>query len=362
MRHADPHSGAWMLARILFAVDVLLTVYASLYPLQGWRDPGVSPFAYLGATWPGPQGIFVVDVTVNILGDRPYGLLCVAALYPRSVGVPAFATAVSSAALLSILLEAGQSYLPTRFSSNVDVASNVAGALLGAALGLRLAPWLLEHGPFRRARAAAFLPGGGIDFGLVLLGLWLFTQLNPTTLLFGTGDLRDLLVQPGGPRRTAEFFVWIEAVVSAANLGALALVVSAIAAPRQPVRALFLGLVAAALAVKACAFALMRADAFVWLTPGALYGLAAGVAIGLAAISLPRGARLATAAVLVMAASVLVNLAPPNPYFSATLRVWHQGHFFNFNGLTRLVCAAWPFTLLAYVVFLASRRRRESMD
>ncbi len=354
-RQADPHAGAWMLARILFAVYVLLTIYASLYPLSGWRDQGVPMFAYLTAPWPNSPGRF--DVVVNVLGYMPYGLLCVAALYPRTVGLPAFVIAASSGALLSILLEAVQNYLPTRFSSNVDVTSNFSGAVLGALVGLRLAPWLIEHGPFRRARAAAFLPGGDIDFGLALLALWLFTQLDPTTLLFGTGDLRDLLVQQPGPPRAPEFFAFIEAFSAAANLASIALVMSAIAAPRQPVRFIFLGLVAAALAVKAFTFALMRADAFAWLTPGAQEGLAAGLALGLAAMSLPRVAKLGAAAVLVMAASVLVNLAPPNPYFSATLRVWHQGHFLNFNGLTRLVCAAWPFMLLGYVVFLASRRR-----
>ena len=60
----------------------------------------------------------------------------------------------------------------------------------------------------------------------------------------------------------------------------------------------------------------------------------------------PRTARLALAAVLLMAATGLVNLAPPNPYFADTLRVWAQGHFLNFNGLTRLVSAAWPFAAL----------------
>jgi hypothetical protein len=56
-----------------------------------------------------------------------------------------------------------------------------------------------------------------------------------------------------------------------------------------------------------------------------------------------------------MAATVMVNLAPANPYFTATLRLWHQGHFLNFNGVTRVVSASWPFVVLAYLFFLASR-------
>ena len=314
------------------------------------------PFAFLFTPWSRWIGAF--DIAVNVLGYLPYGLLCVAALYPRVKGTAAFAAALASGALLCILLEAGQNYLPTRFATNLDVLANVAGIAAGALLGVRLAPWLLEHGPYRRMRSAAFLPGAAVDLGLVLLGLWLFTQLNPATLLFGTGDLRDLLAVPQGAQpRAPEYFVSIEAITAAANLVTVALLVSALAAPGRPVRAMFIGLVAAALAVKAFAFALLRADALVWLTPGARDGLIAGVLFGLAAVALPRTARLGLAAVLIVAAAVLVNLAPPNPYFAAILRVWHQGHFFNFNGLTRLVSAAWPFIAVAYLFFLASERQ-----
>ena len=73
-------------------------------------------------------------------------------------------------------------------------------------------------------------------------------------------------------------------------------------------------------------------------------------------MALPRAARLAIAAVLLMAATVLVNLTPPNPYLADTLKVWQQGHFLNFNGLTRLVSALWPFAALGYLMFLATRR------
>jgi len=123
-------------------------------------------------------------------------------------------------------------------------------------------------------------------------------------------------------------------------------------------------LIAAALVVKILAFAiLMRAEhVFAWLTPGAQLGLAAGVVLAMAALCLPRTARLALAAVLLMAATVLVNLAPPNPYLAATLKVWEQGHFLNFNGLTRLVSAAWPFAAFGYLVYLAAAQWRKPIQ
>jgi VanZ family protein len=343
--------------RILFAVYALLIIYASLHPLEGWRDVVYSPLAYLTAPW--PRQIHGFDVAINVLGYMPYGFLCVAALYPRPRGAFAFAIALFSAAALSVALETAQNYLPTRIASTVDVLANIAGAALGAAAGLRFTPWLLEHGPFKRLRGTAFLPGTGVDFGLALIALWLFIQLNPTTLLFGAGDLRDLVGPAAGRVRGPAFFAQIEAVTAAANLLAIALLMSALAAPRQPLRAMLAALVAGALVIKSMAFALTRDSAFIWLTPGAQEGLVAGFAIALAAVAMPRTARLVLAAVLIMAATVLVNLAPPNPYFTDTLRVWRQGHFLNFNGLTRLVSAAWPFIALGYLIFLASRRREQ---
>ena len=344
------------LARIAFALYVLLIAYASLYPLEGWRDHGLSPFAYLSSAW--PRYVTAFDLAANVLGYLPYGFLCVLALQPQLRGLLAFAVAVASAGLLSLALEAAQSYLPARVATNLDVLCNIAGGACGAAAGVLAAPALLG-GPLERLRAKAFFTGAEIDFGLALLALWLFTQLNPATLLFAAGDLRDLLSPGVGRARAPEFFVAIEGFTAAANLVSVALLLSALVRPGQPVRAMFGALVLAALVVKVAAFAIVMhaQNVLVWLTPGAQIGLAGGVLVGLAAVSLPRVARLALAAVLIMAATVLVNLAPPNPYLAATLKLWQQGNFLNFNGLTRLVSALWAYIALGYLILLAARRR-----
>jgi VanZ family protein len=352
---ADPGAArSSALARIGFGVYVLLVVYASLYPLAGWRDAGVSAFAYLSAA---QRYVTAFDVAVNLAGYLPVGFLAVAALYPRLRGAAAFAGALAGAAALSLALEAVQTYIPARVPSSVDALCNALGATLGAALGLRFTP-LIGGGPLSRWRAGAFEPGTGTDFGLVLLGLWLFIQLNPVGLLFGAGDLRDFLAPFAGRAREPRFFVATEAFTTAANLVAVALILSALAPPGRAVRLMALGTVLAALAVKAAAFAiLMQAESvFGWLTPGAQLGLAAGLAAAAAAVALPRAARLILASVLIMAATVLVNLAPPNPYLADSLKLWQQGHFLNFNGLTWLVSALWPFIALGYLSYLASRR------
>ncbi|HEV7477354.1 MAG TPA: VanZ family protein [Burkholderiales bacterium] len=331
---------------------MILIAYASLYPLEGWRDPGTSPFAFLLQDW--PRQLLRFDMAVNVLAYAPFGFLCVAALQPRLRGGAAAAAATAAALVLSLSLEALQSYLPARFASNLDMACNVAGAALGAAA----APALLARLDGLRLRERLFLPGPDIDAGLVLLALWLFVQLNPATLLFGAGDLRPLIAPVAARAHAAEFFIRTEAFIAAFNLVAVGLLASLLVAPGQRLRAMFVAFVVAALAVKAIAFALMmQSEAFAWFTPGAQAGLAAGLAVALAAVALPRTVRLVLAAVLVMAATVFVNLAPPNPYLAATLKVWQQGTFLNFNGLTRLVGALWPFAALGYLIFLAARRR-----
>jgi hypothetical protein len=96
---------------------------------------------------------------------------------------------------------------------------------------------------------------------------------------------------------------------------------------------------------------------FAWLTPGALLGLAGGASllVLMLAVALPRAARLALAGLLLMSATVLVNLAPENPYLANALQQWPQGYFLNFNGVTHLVSLAWPFVALFYLMLLAPR-------
>jgi VanZ family protein len=343
------------LARYLLAAYTMLVVYASLHPLSGWNATGVGPFAFLAA--PLPRYVFRLDIFANILGYAPFGFLAVVAAYPRWRRANAVALATASAVLLSFALEALQSYLPSRTPSNLDFAANSVGAIAGALLGARLSNSPLEHA-IKAVRYRQFRPGRRIDLGLVLLGLWLFTQLDPQTLLFGGGDLRRLLQDPAAELHTAEVFIRAEALVAAFNALAVGLVAALLTARGRRIRTLVVGLVALALLVHAAAYAVLFGpqETFHWLTPGAYFGVGAGVLLLLAATALPRPAQLALCAVALMAGAVLVNITPENPYLAASLSTWRQGYFEHFVGLTRLISGAWPFLALVYVVSLAGAR------
>jgi VanZ family protein len=343
------------LARYLLLAYVLLIVYASLHPFSGWRDQGVSALAFLTPTL--PRYITAFDLVTNFAAYLPLGFFALLALHPLLRGAPALVAAGLAGSALSLALEALQTYLPSRIPSNLDLVTNVLGAFAGAGLALRFGVGLLGGGRIHALRHHLFLSGARYDLGLVLLALWLFTQLNPETLLFGNGDLRELLEHPPLPLHPAEVFIQIEAVVAGCNVIAVGLFASSLAQDGQPLRRLLVLPLAAALALKTIAVGvLLKAqDVFAWLTPGAQLGLAGGVLVLMLALGLPRAARLALAGLLLMAATVLVNLAPENPYFGNALQQWPQGYFLNFNGVTHLVSLVWPFVALFYLMLLAPR-------
>jgi hypothetical protein len=70
---------------------------------------------------------------------------------------------------------------------------------------------------------------------------------------------------------------------------------------------------------------------------------------------LPVSLRLPLAGLALMDGTVLVNLAPPNPYSIIALAAWRQGHLLNFNGLTRLTASFWPFLALPYLTLCGRR-------
>ena len=50
---------------------------------------------------------------------------------------------------------------------------------------------------------------------------------------------------------------------------------------------------------------------------------------------------------------------PINPYSPMALTVWRQGHFLNFNGLTRLIAALWPYLTLLFLVWADRQALRD---
>jgi len=345
--------GPIILARYLALAWSGLIVYGSLHPFSGWQDSGVSPFVFLEGGWPRYWTVF--DLAANVAVYLPLGFFLTLALYRLPGRFTAPVVAAVLAAGLSFGMEVVQTWLPSRVPSNVDLACNALGGMLGALWAQTVGPRIFTRiGAWQHSHIA---PIAHAELGLTLLGLWLLIPLSPETLLFGAGDLRQLLGLTGAVPFAAESFVLIEACITAFNALAAGLIVrmlcvrTLMAYVAVPVF-LLLGLLIRTLAA---AILIGPGDALAWLTPGAQSGLLIGSLLLAITLLLPATPRLMIAALALMAGTVLVNLAPPNPYSTAALATWQQGHFLNFNGLTRLVAMLWPFLTLPFLL-LTSRR------
>lgn len=349
MTHATPSR----LVAYLTLGYAALIVYASLYPLSGWHDSGSAPLAFLAAAWPRHYTGF--DLASNVVAYLPFGFLLTSALYRHGAPWRAALLTVLGGALLSGLLELVQNYLPSRVPSNLDLACNSLGSLLGAVAGLRWGRFVADGSRLALLRERLLQPADGSDAGLSLLGVWLLTQLSPETLLFGSGNLRQLLALTPAQPFTADGFVTLEAMVAGSGLLAAGLAAGLLL--RRHPRALVGALLAVALLVKTLAFALLMGPhaALHWLTPGNAVGLGAGLLLWWAASFLHPALQRMLAALALLFATTMVNIAPDNPYLVNTLQTWNPGQFLNFNGLTRLACALWPFLALAWLMLYRPR-------
>jgi len=373
------HSRHSPLARIACAVYALLLVYSGLAPWSGWRDLGLNPFAYLAA--PIPVHVTHFDLAVNVLAYLPFGALLVFALHPAARGWSAVLIASIVGLLLAAIIEAAQSYLPTRISSNLDLLTNSAGAALGAFIAAPFASRLIDRGRLADWRLRWFERRGSVL--LLAVSLWPAAQIYPEPMLFGNGHIPDelgalfatfagMLPLDDVMFTVAEFadafdvaeFVLAEAFVVAAAILAVGLAFTSTMRPHAPRVKLLLALISIALLSKALAHAVQFGPerALAWLTPGVYGGLALGVLSLLAASAGPRiwSARFAMLALLALV--VAVNIVPENPYYIDALSAWRQGKLLNFNALAHWLSLLWPYAL-AYGLateLLPSAARRAS--
>lgn len=344
---------AIVLSRYLALAWCGLIVYGSLHPFTGWRDNGVLPLAFLEGGWPRYWTAF--DLLANIAVYLPLGFFLTLALRPVPGRLSAPILAVLIAGGVSLGLETVQNWLPSRVPSNLDLACNTLGGLLGTLAaqlnGQRIFAKLADI----EQRLVAPVPH--VELGITLLGLWLLIPLSPETLLFGAGDLRELLGFTPPLPFSVDRFAHIEAGIAACHALAIGLILRQIVARIWMAYLLVPIYLALGLAIRALGTAILVGpdEAMIWLTPGARLGLLGAAAMLALTLWLPTRAGLVLAASALLAGTILVNLAPANPYSAAALAAWKQGHFLNFNGLTRLVASLWPFLCLPFLI-LSQRR------
>ncbi len=349
MTHPSAYRPRALLRSYLTVGYALFIIYASLSPFSGWKEQGLEFSAVLAA--PLGQTYSWFDAVTNFLAYLPFGLLCGLTLRARSNAVWSVLLATLAGLALSALMEYAQMYLPNRTSSNLDLLLNGCGALSGAVLAVSIIPrawffylihWRLEF----------FQRGQSVDFGLALVALWMFAQINPSLPMLGNVFITEMARQPFVPP-PVEPFSWLESVAVALNLLMLGtLLLTLLHSRRHAVGVLFLVLCTIALAKFTAAAVLLKSWALLlWLNGEAMLGIFLGAimmtAVGwLARPYLMRVGIAVAGTYLVLAHGILGSGSP-----SAAMRLyqWHYGHLLNYNGLSQTVMLVFPLLLLGYL-------------
>lgn len=337
------------LLNVLALVYPALVLYGSLFPFSGWRAFGVPVLEFLDDPFPRYWTSF--DLASNLALYVPLGYVWTRWALGRRWLAPAWLLAPLAATALSLGVEILQHWLPSRVPSNLDLACNAAGALLGAVaarsighwLGHRLGDWLDSWFDTRQR-------GSGV---LIALSLWLLTHLNPTGPVLSAGDWRELFANT----LSMPVVWWQESIVVACFLVGVGLLLTDRLRVQSRARlAQVLLFILCALTLRALAGSVLAGSshAFDWLTRGAEIGLAAGAA-GLLLTSwwAPR-ARLWVAGLAIAMGTVWVNLLPLSPYELSPSAAIAVSPFRNFVGLFEWLNRIWP----ALCIIATARRLR----
>lgn len=353
---AKPRS---LLRRYLVAGYAVFIIYASLSPFFGWQEQGLEFWAVL--TSPLMLTYSGFDALSNLLAYFPFGILLALNLrtYFGSGGSVLWATLVAMG--LSVAMEYLQMYLPMRTSSNADILTNSIGALAGALLAVSIAhrAWFLRVTEWR---IGLFRQGAGVDFGLALVMLWMFAQINPSLPMLGNVFItepayRMLVALPEEP-----FNGWESMAVALNLLMVGALLLTLLRTSRHVVIGLVLMLGIVALTKFIAAALLLKSWALLlWLNSEAILGIVAGVLLITGVAWLPQSRLVWATALGALSYVVLANWVLDSGTPSAAMRLyqWRFGHLRNYNGLSHNVSLVFPLLLCGYLWWVRSSRHLE---
>jgi len=350
------------LALYLLLGYTLLILYASLSPFSGWRDPGGDMLGFVIEAR--PRYISQFDLVVNVLAYVPFGLLAALAVLP--ICRPALAALVGAVAgtVLSFAMEFAQGYLPGRVSNNFDLLANACGSLAGALICARAGSLLFVTERLVSWHTRWFLPGRAMDFGLALIALWFFSQLDPSlpllgVVFFSSGVQAQLagLATNAASRLLGPLSVML-------NLVAVGLILMLIMRSRRSALAAVALLVWIAALIKLIAsMLLLRAEAaFLWVSQEIALAIAVGAFAVVAASAL--GRRLLQAAcAIVLIGTIGLSLFKPSEaasFLSLRLFRWTYMQLLNYTGLSAAVAEAWPYAALVLVFILWRQDRKRA--
>jgi VanZ family protein len=337
--------------RTLLAVGyALFIVYASLSPFSGWREQGLNFLEVL--EMPLLLTYTAFDASINFLAYLPFGLLVGLALRARLGAAVSVILGLCLGIMLSAAMEYLQMYLPMRTSSNLDLLTNSAGALTGVLLAVSITSWTGIFRKLARWRSGLFHHGKEMDFGLALLALWMFGQINPSLPMLGNVFISEAARQPFVAPLPAPFDWWESSAVTLNLLMLGTLLLTLLRVPRKADMALLLVLSVVAAAKFVTAAVLLKSWALLlWINSEAVLGILLGMLLLLAVSWLPRAAVIGCGAAAALTYFVIVNFVFDHNTPAAAMSIyhWHYRHLLNYNGLAQTITLIFPLLLLFHL-------------
>ncbi len=341
------------LAGYLALAYLVLVVYASLIPFTGWRDPGVGIWSFLFTPW--SRHIRRFDVIINFLAYLPVGFLLVLALQSRLSVKNALIVASLTGFGLSLAMEAVQMYLPARTSSTLDILVDGLGGLIGALIAARQDVRNLIAVRVADFRDRWFVHGSLGDIGLVLLGLWFVSQLNPSLPLLGI----VFFTENSSPFMHGLSLLGTLSVMC--NLVGVSLLLMLLMRTAKAAFIAILVLLSTASVIKLLAAAvLLKPQALLqWLTAESVIGIGYGLFIVAIALLLTLRQVILLCAFALAAGIFISLLYRSDAQQTLVLFSWHYGHLLDFTGLARIVAEVWPYVALGYLCLFVQRLRAQ---
>lgn len=349
MKDKENFSPRYRLQRYLVAGYALFIVYVSLSPFAGWQEQGLYFIDVLTA--PLAQTFTWFDFSLNCFSYFPFGFLLAYVLRNHRPVPQVMILATLIGLALSVTMEYAQMYLPVRVSSNSDLLSNTAGTLFGSIFALKIAQyaWFSSVEDWHEKW---FKRGKTSDFGLALLALWMFAQINPSLPMLGSVFVREVArwpfdIVPATP------FNWLESAEVALNLLLLGILLLTLMRERRyTLNALLLVLSAVTLIKFVAAAVLLKSWALLlWLNSEAVLGIIIGLLLLIGAMRLLRIRLLIFGALAAFSYFMLVQglLLSSTPSAAMRMYYWHYLHMLNYNGLSQLALVLFPLLLLGYL-------------
>lgn len=342
---------------LLLATYLALVVIGSLYPFswQAMHAPGLS---FLWARW--PETVTRTDILTNIFAYFPLGLFTANGLFRHRLTVTRWLGVCLAIALLSAGFESAQLYVPHRIASNVDIAFNALGAAIGAACAPLFSRRSRVMAGFIAFRRHWFQPGWLAHSGLILLGLWVLSQLSLQAPALVAGTLHTSFTPFWEKTSVAQFKPGV-ALIFALDIACLGLFGAALLRPNRPRPAAVLVLMLLAILFKFLAAALLIKFSLLarLLSPEALLGFGLGLAGAWIAARWHTGHALFQAAAGALCILILIKLFHGVPFVTPAGRApdlaIQPELLLNITGLAFLIAEAWPYLALGCLLALWDR-------